>query len=629
MVRLIACGTLLFAISAATLASAAPPDSQWVTAHALFGEPKYAPNFDHFNYVNPNAPKGGTLILGNPDRRTSFDKFNPYTVKGDAPAGVTLFMFETLAFSAPDEPETFYGLIGQYFQIAPDLSSLTVKIDPRARFYNGDPVTSEDVKYSYDCISSTLASPSFSSQFVGVSAVHVIDAQTVRFDFKDRTPDTLFALTTGLPIFSHKWGLKADGTHIPFDQMITEYPITTGPYTIELTDSGRRIVFALDEHYWARDLPVHRGFFNFARIVYRYYQDSDIQLEAFKAGEYDINVEMSARRWARYYSGAKFANGQIIRRSFPVGLSQGYQAYQMNLRRPLFSDIRVRDALNYSFDWSEVDRRTYHQYHRTNSAFSNSDYAATGMPSAAELALLEPYRSQLDSRVFGPAFTNPDAGERSVNLRNNLRHARDLLAAAGWKVAADGVLRNASGTPFQFEYLDPEAGGAAAVSSWQRNLAKLGIEMTIRQVDYALYNKRLEVYDFDMITIAGQASTLPVALVLEQQYGSKAADVPGASNSMGIKNPVLDALIKKIAAAQSYAELHEAAHAFDRVFMWGHYGVPDLYSGSDRAAYWNRFGIPDVLPDYYTIIQSPDSTSLMAWPLYTWWLKDPAARAAH
>jgi microcin C transport system substrate-binding protein len=245
------------------------------------------------------------------------------------------------------------------------------------------------------------------------------------------------------------------------------------------------------------------------------------------------------------------------------------------------------------------------------------------------LALLEPYRTVLDPHVFGPAFTNPDAGERSVNLRNNLRHARDLLASAGWNIAADGVLRNASGTAFQFEYLDPEAGGASAISSWQRNLAKLGIEMTIRQVDFALYVKRLDVYDFDMITIAGSASTLPVALSLEQAFGSKDADVVGASNYMGIKNPVLDDMIKKIGAAQNYAELREAAHAFDRVFMWGHYGVPDLYSGSDRAAYWNRFGIPDVLPDYFTILLAPDTTSLMAWPLYTWWIKDPAARAAH
>jgi microcin C transport system substrate-binding protein len=289
----------------------------------------------------------------------------------------------------------------------------------------------------------------------------------------------------------------------------------------------------------------------------------------------------------------------------------------------------VREALNYSFDWSEMDRRTYHQYRRTPSLFANSEYAATGLPNAAELALLEPFRAQLDPAVFGPAFTNPDAGVRSVNLRDNLRHARDLLASAGWKVGADGVLRNAAGAPFQFEYLDPEAGGAAALSSWQRNLAKLGILMTIRQVDFALYIKRLEVYDFDVITIAGGASTLPVALALDQSYGSKAADVPGANNYMGIKNPVLDAMIQHVGAARSYQELRDASHALDRVFMWGRYGVPDLYAPGDRAAYWNRFGIPDSIPDYYTILNAPDETSLMAWPLYTWWLKDSGTSAAH
>ena len=496
-------------------------------------------------------------------------------------------------------------------------------------FYNGDPVTSEDVKYSYDCLSSTLASPTYSQSLAGISSVRIIDDKTIRFEFKDRTPDTLFSLTTGMVIFSHKWGLKPDGSHTAFDKLITEMPITTGPYTIELTDSGRRIVFARDPKYWARDLPVRKGFFNFDHIVYRYYQDADIQLEAFKAGEYDINVEYSARRWARYYSGKKFDDSQIVRKNFPLALSQGYQAYQLNLRRPLFSDIRVREALDYSFDWTDTDRRTYGQYHRTDSLFSNSDYAAKGVPSAAELTLLEPFRNQLDPVVFGPAYTNPDTGARSINLRDNLRHARELLAAAGWKVADDGVLRNASGSAFEFEYLDPEAGGAASLASWQRNLEKLGIRLTIRQVDFALYIKRLENYDFDMITIAGNASTLPTAVSLDSAYGSKGADTPGGGNYMGIKNPVIDAMIKHIGDAQSYAELKDASRALDRVFMWGRYGVPDLFATGDRAAYWNRFGMPDKLPDYYTILAAPDETSLMAWPIYTWWVKDPAARVAH
>jgi ABC-type oligopeptide transport system substrate-binding subunit len=478
-------------------------------------------------------------------------------------------------------------------------------------------------------LSSPLAAPSFAQTFAGVSGVHIIDDHTIRFDFKDRTADTLFSVATGLYIFSHKWGLKPDGSHTPFDQIVNQMPITSGPYTIESTDSGRHIVFALDAKYWARDLPVRKGFFNFGHIVYRFYQDSDIELEAFKAGEYDINVELSARRWARYYSGKKFDDGRIIKRKFPQALSEGYQAYQLNLRRPLFSDIRVREALNYSFDWSEFDRRTYHQYQRTASLFPNSDYAASGMPNAAELAMLEPFRAQLDPQVFGPAFTNPDAGERSINLRQNLRHAQALLAEAGWKVGADGVLRNAQGTPFEFEYLDPEAGGAASLAPWQRNLEKLGIRLTIRQVDFALYIKRLEVYDFDMITIAGSASTLPTAISLEESYGPKGADVPGGNNYMGIKSPAVDAMIKHIGEAQSYQELKDASHALDRVFMWGRYGVPDLYAAGDRTAYWNKFGMPDKLPDYYTIVNAPDETSLMSWPLYTWWLKDPAARAAH
>ncbi|MBV8659067.1 MAG: ABC transporter substrate-binding protein, partial [Burkholderiales bacterium] len=336
-------------------------------------------------------------------------------------------MFETLGVLSADEPQSVYGLLAESFQVAPDFSYVTIRLNPKARFYNGDPVTAADVKYSFDSMTGPHASPSFADPINGVASARVLDTQTVRFDFKKQTADTVFALFCNLPIFSHKWGMTADGKHKDFDQIVDEYPITSGPYTIAKVDSGRRIEFARNPNYWARDLPVRKGFFNFDRVVYRFYEDEDIVLEAFKAGEFDITIEYSAGHWARLYQGRQFDDGRILKRAFPEQMVQGYQAYNLNLRRPLFQDPRVREALNYSFDFSRFDTDTYHQYVRIGSLFPASEYAATGMPTAGELALLEPYRKQLDPAVFGPAYVNPDAGKQSVGLRANLLKARDLL----------------------------------------------------------------------------------------------------------------------------------------------------------------------------------------------------------
>ena len=264
-------------------ATAAP----WVHAFAAFGAPKYGPDFTHFDYVNPDAPKGGTLHLRNPDRRQNFDKYNYFTIRGNAPAGMGIFMFETLTMLGADEPRTMYGLLAEAMKIEPDKSAITFRIHPQARFSNGDAVTAEDVKYSFDSLSGKYASPTYSSVLTGVAKALVLDARTIRFELTERTTDTLFKVG-GLPVFSHKWGLKPDGTHVRFDEIVEEIPLTSGPYTIGVADSGRRIEFKLDPHYWARDLPVRKDFFNFGRVVYRYYQDEDVATETFKAGEFDL-----------------------------------------------------------------------------------------------------------------------------------------------------------------------------------------------------------------------------------------------------------------------------------------------------------------------------------------------------
>lgn len=600
----------------------------WVHAITLYGQPKYPAGFDHFDYANPDAPKGGTLYLSNPDRRTSFDKYNPYTVKGNVPAGVTLLMFETLGFSAADEPATVYGLLAEAMQVPADRSYIAFRLNPKAHFYNGDPVTAEDVKFSYDMVTSPEASPLISSGFEGVESVVIEDPETIRFNLKDRTQD-MVTNVTGLPVFSHKWGMAADGSHKPFDQIVTEYPITTGPYMIDKTDTGRRIEFVRDKNYWAQDIGVRKGFYNFDRIVYRYYLDLAVLLEAFKAGEFDMIEEYSSRRWLRQHTGAKYDDGRIVKRAFPLGMMAGYAAFEINLRDPLFQDVRVREALNLSYDYEQFDRQSAHQYKRLDSAFSNSEYAAHGLPTPGELKLLEPFREQLDPKVFGPAYVEPTTGERSEGLRANLLKARDLLAQAGWVVADDGVLRNAKGEPFEFEYLDADGNPAAQLSSWQRNLEKLGIVMKFRTVDFALYSKRLEDFDFQMAEINPQDRTMPSPADVDLAYGSKAADAKGSNNYMGVKNPVLDAMIKKMSTAEDLPDFIDACRAFDRVFMYGHYGIPYLYLDKLRLSYWNKFGLPAVIPKYYTALLAPDETSLLAWPIATWWIKGAGAQAAN
>jgi peptide/nickel transport system substrate-binding protein/microcin C transport system substrate-binding protein len=437
---------------------------------------------------------------------------------------------------------------------------------------------------------------------------------------KARSDDAIYNLGTRLSVFSRKWGLAPDGKQKPLDQIITEYPITSGPYTIAVSDSGRRLEFARNPDYWGRDLGVRRGQFNFDRIVYRYYQDRAVTMEAFKAGEFDLVQEYSARQWTRQHTGPKWRDGRIVKALFANGFGTGLQSYLFNLRRPLFADLRVRHALNYTYDFGAVN--AYHQYKRSYSMFANSEFAAKGLPAPGELALLEPYRAQLPAEVFGPAWEPPRTDSDPKAMRENLKKARALLEEAAWKVAADGVLRNAHGEPFEFEYLE-DIGGTSRVSAvWQRNLEKLGIRMKTREVDFALMTKRTEAFDFDMIQIKTSDFALPKVGDLKDQYSSKTADEPGSNNLRGLKDPVVDYLLMKMETAQTFDELRDASRALDRVIMHGYYQVPILYSGAVRVSHWDKFGIPATQPKFYTI-----ESGLDIWPVWAvtaWWFKSAA-----
>lgn len=592
-------------------------DLWWSHAYAAFGEPALPPGFEHFPYVDPKAPKGGTIRLRNPDRRSSFDKFNPFTTRGNAPAGLGLFMFEPLAVMSGDELMTMYGLLAEGIAVAPDKSSISFRLNPKARFTNGDPVTAADVKHSFDMQSGKYASPGLQASLAGVERAVVIDERTIRFDLRDRTNDTLFTVGT-MAVFSGRWGLGPDGKPKRFDEIVTEYPITSGPYTISRADSGRRLEFRRRPDYWARDLPVRRGFFNWDRVLYRYYSDQAVAREAFKAGEFDIYKEYSGRAWVRQHKGAKWDDGRIVKDPFETSVGQGLQAHLMNLRRPLFQDRRVREALGYTYDFDTTNRLGL--FKRANSLFNNSEFAAEGLPSPGELKLLEPFRAELPPEVFGPPFRAPSTGRDPKRLRQNLLKARDLLEQAGWKLAPDGRLRNAQGEAFEFEYLNP--GEAGRMTDWQANLEKLGITLKERNVDFALYRRRLETYDFDMITIAGGDLTLPDATGLMTMLGSKSADEQGNNNLRGVKSAAVDRLVQVMGEAKTLEELRDAARALDRVVMWNHWQVPDLYTSDERTSYWNRFGMPRQRPRFFSI----DTSGFIAWPLETWWIKDAAQR---
>lgn len=552
-------GRLLIMCVVCGAALAAPvPTGTWEHALSAYQPPKYAKDFRHFEYVNPDAPKGGLLRLGNPDRRTSIDKLNPYTIKGVAPTGVEMFMFESLCAFSMDEPQAMYGLLAEAMLVAPDLSSISFRLNPLARFNNGDPVTPEDVADSFTRMRGKLVSPAYSERVAGVERAVVVDAKTIRFDLKERTVDTLFSIGY-MPVFSRKWG---DGK--PLAEVVLERPIVSGAYTIAELHMPSRIEFKRDPKYWARDLPVRRGHFNFDRIAYRLYKDQDVQREAFKAGEFDITREMVARAYVRVHKGPKWDDGRIVKKAWEVDTGSMLQAIDFNLRKPIFQDIRVREAIMHAWDFEAYNRLG--TFHRANSIFNNTTFAAAGEPSAGELKLLEPFRTQLPKEVFGSAFRAPRNDTHPNALRDNLKHATQLLAQAGWNVAEDGVLRNAQGEAFKIEYLEPQQVGR--FPEFERNLKKLGIQYTERLVDFSLYRSRIETFDYDVIIIVEGNFTLPNASDLKGLYGSAKADVPGGNNYRGVKSPAVDALIERIANASTMDELLTASHALDRVIMW-------------------------------------------------------------
>ena len=545
------------------LAWLAAPAAWAAHAYAQFGDIKYPKGFSHFEWVNPDAPKGGDLSLVPPLRITNLDKLNPFTLKGISPPGMVGLLFETLLTGTLDEPTTAYGLLAEDVEVAPDKLSVSFRLNPAARFHNGKPVMADDVKYTFDRLMSKEASPQYRVVYGDVKRAVVVSPRTVRFDLA-RASAELPLLVGGLPVFSREWGAGK-----PFDQVITDTPIGSGPYRIVRWNSND-VTYERDPNYWARELGVRRGMYNFERVTYKIYKDNTAQTEAFKAGEFDYIRTFSAREWARVYVGKKFDSGELVRAELPSKNAGDFQSYWINTRRDKFKDARVREAIALAFDFEWMNRRLmYNSYVRCTGWFNGSDFEAEGLPGADELKVLEPLRKKLPPQIFTEAVPLPPNTNPPGSLRDNLRKARELLAAAGWTYR-DGALRNAKGEPFVLEYLD-SGGGERVITPWFQALAKLGIEGQYRRADFALIQKRLDVFDYDLFTIRVPGS-----------------EAPGA-------------------------ELIARLRALDRVLRHGHYVVPQWYSNTFRVAWrGGKFEQPQVKPLYYT----PDE-----WLVSTWWRK--------
>ena len=575
--------------------------SSAMAAHGISidGQLKYSPGFSHFDYASPEAVKGGDLVLHD---LGSFDKMNPYTLKGTAAAGLTDFVFETLAVASLDEPFAEYGLIAKDIEVAEDRLSITYTIDERARFSDGTPITPEDVKFSLEILKSSVAHPFYSTYLQDISTAEIIDPGRVRFRFK-QTNREIHMIASQLPIFSKKFY-----ENHPFDESTLTPPLGSGPYIVDTVNVGKSISYRRNPDYWAKDHPCRKGIFNFDTIIFKYFKDQIISVEAFKAHNFDFMYINIAKQWARDLTGPKFDDGRIKKEYLDHMNNAGMQGFAFNTRRPFFADRRVRKALGLAFDFEQTNKTLFFdQYTQSSSYFSNSELAATGLPQGLELSYLEPFRDQLPTEVFTTPLTPVSGGSRQL-VRKNLRQARELLQEAGWTIK-DGVLRDNEGSPFQFEILLVSPSFERVMASYVKNLKILGIQASYRTIDPALYIRQLRNFDFDMtVKVFGQSQS--PGNEQRDYWCSAAAEQLGSQNLCGIKNSVVDKLVDRIIYAASQEELTAACRALDRVLWYGYYVVPNWYVARHRVVYWNIFERPKVQPLYYSPMQA----------LMTWWM---------
>jgi microcin C transport system substrate-binding protein len=572
-------------------------------AQTLYDEPpKYPANFKHFDYVNPDAPKGGSFRQAG---FGGFDSLNPFINKGVAADDIGL-IYDTLTHHSLDEPFTEYGLVAAKIEKAPDNAWVRFYLRPEARFHDGQPITAEDVKFSFETLMSKGA-PTYRGYYADVDRVEVEGPRKVRFIFKRAGNRELPLIIGQLPVLPKHWWATRD-----FSKSNLEIPLGSGPYRVAEVQAGRSIRYERVKDWWGKDLPVNRGFYNFDIRQIDYYRDNTVALEALKAGQFDYWLETSAKNWATAYAIAAVANGQLIKEEIENHNPTGMQGFIFNIRRPLFQDPRVREALGLLFDFEWANRQLFNgAYTRTRSYFDNSELAASGLPTAGELKLLEPLRKQIPPQVFTDEY-QPPVTDGSGIIREQQRRAYQLLQEAGWRVEGDQML-DASGKAVSFEFLLAQTEFERVLLPFKRNLADLGIDLVIRRVDVSQYINRLRSRDFDLI-VSGFGQSNSPGNEQREYWHSSSADNPGSRNFIGLKDPAVDRLVDGLINAHSRQSLLEHTHALDRVLLWGHYVIPNWHIKTWRVAYWNRFEHPKVTPQYDI-------------GLSTWWARPQAAEA--
>lgn len=553
---------------------------------ALHGAPKYTAEFKHLDYANPDGPKGGTIRLS---AIGTYDSLNPFILKG-VPAAGTNLVFETLMESTQDEPFSQYGWLAESVTVAPDRGWVSYQLRREARFHDGQPVTPADVIFSFETLRDK-GHPFYRSYYKDVIKAEPLGERGVKFTFRGPDNTELPLIMGQLPVFAkHAWQGK------DFGATTLSLLMGSGPYQAENIVPGRSITWKRVTDWWAKDLPVNKGRYNFDTITYDYYRDATVALEAFFAHRYDFRQETTAKDWALSYTTPAVKSGQIVKQEIRNELPAGMQGFIFNTRRDLFKDKRVREALGYAFDFEWSNKNiAFGAYQRTKSYFDNSELAASGLPSPAELTLLGPYRGKIPDEIFTKEFTLPTT-DGSGDIRANLRKAADLLRDAGWTLQ-NGKLVDKNGRQFTFEIVDEAPVFERWVQPFLRNLERLGIKSSLRIVDTAQYQNLMDDFNFD-VTISVFGQSLSPGNEQRDFWSSAKADVKGSRNLIGIKDPVIDELIEKLIHAPDRASLVTATRALDRVLLWNYLVIPHWHSDRFRIAYWNNFKQPSTPPRY-------------------------------
>lgn len=564
----------------------------------LFGTLKYPPGFRHFDYVNPHAPKGGRLRMADTG---AFDNLNAFILKGIAAPGIAM-IYDTLMAPSMDEPQSFYGLVAESIEIAPDHSYVDFVLRTQARWHDGVPLTADDVVFTFDTLKHK-GHPSFRILYAPIDRVEALSAHKVRFHFADPSNRELPVLAASMVVLPKHYYDK-----VPFDKTTLKAPLSSGPYRVKSVNQGRSITYERVPDYWAANLPVSVGRYNFDEIRYDIYRDETVSLEAIKSGHYDLREEYIARNWATAYDVPAVKDGRLIKRRIRNKIPRGMQAFIYNLRQDKFSDVRVREAIALTLDFEWMNKTLFYgAYDRNTSFFQNTEFMATGTPEGDELALLEPHRSALPAALFAQPFALPTT-DGTGYARDNLLKAQALLDEAGW-VMKDGVRVNQkTGAPLTIEFMMRQKTFEKVVASMSRNLKRLGIASSFRMIDDSQYQKRIDSHDFDIVSIWWNMGVIFPGNEQMSFWQSKQADVVGGNNYSGLKNPVVDDLLTKLVQAHTLSQLQASSRALDRVLLWGHYVIPHWSIDAWRLVYWDKFGIPDIFPRYGLAVDS-------------WWMK--------